>query len=595
MRTSKKTQKYNSKLLILLTGFFCTLMIGLTLYYQDEQRTLLSYPTEDNESLSFLSGNIEPKTSAFRGTIYDRNYKELAVSHLLYKLYCEPAKIDDRSDPASILANILQEKFKTINDKIHRPGNFVEISANLSFEQARTVEQQQLPGFFLQPYEIRYYPSQTIAAHALGYTHKGQGLSGIEEHYDTILQPGIFSTADLPEIDFQSELELSEGETDISLTLDLDIQKKMERLLHKYLQKRSIRHAMALIIDPKNGAIYAMGSFPSFNPNCFWQVDEDRRINNLTEVTFSPSLIEPLIKKSLQSIENSDPKDFLSENNLTNHLLNRAYSIPFEQFRLGSGSYKFDNRDKQNNLTSGMELAATAASLINGGLTIEPYLLDSIYNHTAKHSFYRSKIYDQRMQHRIFSPADGIRIRRALSYYIYDRKNDFSLFTNSVSRKITTGEKTRQATQEIMLGWSPNKFPQALILIALKYDDSSGVSPQNQPNISILGDKLLTLLHETCNRNYTVQHPDKRNPRNYDRLLATRRLDYQPTHPLTNQPDQFMPEVTGLSLRQGLKILDKHHFPVNIKGSGRIVKQDPAPGVRIKDVAECTLTLESSI
>ncbi len=56
-----------------------------------------------------------------------------------------------------------------------------------------------------------------------------------------------------------------------------------------------------------------------------------------------------------------------------------------------------------------------------------------------------------------------------------------------------------------------------------------------------------------------------------------------------------MPEVTGLSLRKGLQRISSFNLKVKIKGSGRIVAQNPASGEPLADAGDCTLTLESRI
>lgn len=553
-------------------------------------------------TVSFPYQNAPEAISGLRGTVYDRNYKELAVSHLLYKVYCKPAEIQNPSEVASMLADTLGENLKSIGKKLHSPDNYLEISANVSHEQARLLADLHLPGISLEPYEIRYYPAQTTAAHALGYVHLGQGISGVEGRYDSILQPGVFSPADIPEIDFDSGSTPNEGQTDITLTLDIDIQKTMERLLHKYLHKKAAKQTMALILDPRNGSVYAMGSFPSYNPNCFWQSEDERRVNNLTEVTFSPALIKPLLEKAAESVAEDEPSGIATDNSVTSRtitgLLDRHRRHFDSDIRPAGEEDDTDGRD----LLSGMELAVTAAGLINGGLLINPFILQSVYNHKLDHGFSRSPTYDQRMQRRIFSPADGVRIRRALSPYLYDKHNDFSLFTNSISHETTIDGTPRTMRQEILLGWSPNKFPQALVFIALVHDTTSagdnkatGSESHEQPAIASLGDELLKLLHEACNRAYNAHHPGRRDPGNLDRLLASRRLDYQPAKTTDQKPESLMPELTGLSLRQGLRLLNKHHLPVKVQGSGRIVKQSPEAGVRLENVSECTLILDSNI
>jgi cell division protein FtsI (penicillin-binding protein 3) len=54
-----------------------------------------------------------------------------------------------------------------------------------------------------------------------------------------------------------------------------------------------------------------------------------------------------------------------------------------------------------------------------------------------------------------------------------------------------------------------------------------------------------------------------------------------------------MPDLVGLSLRKGLRLLEGSPIVISIEGTGRIVQQSPPPGTPLKDNMECKLVLES--
>ena len=199
-----------------------------------------------------------------RGAIYDRNFKELAVSYQLSSLYVHPAKIDDHGDAARQLAEIVGVKKDTVEALIKQSKRVVELADDLDSDQVKAVGQLQLEGVYCKSSEKRFYPEHTAAAHVLGYTSNGIGLSGVERMYDILLQPGEYQPTDALEVDFQGNTVLGQKSTDLVLTLDIELQKKVDKQLLSLLRQQDAVAGMGLLMDPASGRILAFSKSTIF-------------------------------------------------------------------------------------------------------------------------------------------------------------------------------------------------------------------------------------------------------------------------------------------------------------------------------------------
>ena len=236
---------------------------------------------------------LVPLTSK-RGTITDRNGRELAVSLQAPSVFAQPAAVAEADAAAAALAPLLQMSPAQVLERLRADKPFVWIARRVEPGQAEAVARLGLKGIGLVPESRRFYPRQELAAHLLGFVGvDDRGLEGIELQYDALLggRPRWVVAAHdaLGRVVLRDEPELSDRQTfDLALTIDEVIQYIAERELERAVTRSRARAGTAIVMDPRTGEILALANWPAFNPNLYQQAPPDARRNRATVDTFEP-------------------------------------------------------------------------------------------------------------------------------------------------------------------------------------------------------------------------------------------------------------------------------------------------------------------
>lgn len=284
--------------------------------------------------IQFVDGNwlskeaIEQQTrdrmiNAKRGTIYDRNGKQLAVSADVETVGLSPITVRENGDPqkcADSLSQILGMERETILEKINMNTSYVLVKRKVEKEQADAIRAAELTGVYLDADTKRYYPYNNIASHIIGFTGTdNQGLLGIEQKYDNILkgQYGRIVTArnaDGTEMPYKYDRYYTpEDGSDITLTIDVSIQHFLEKHLEQALTDLQLANGAAgIIMDVKTGEILAMATKPDFNLN-------------------EPLLVnDPAVKQKIDAITDSTEKGNATQEYLNKLWRNKAVVDSYE-------------------------------------------------------------------------------------------------------------------------------------------------------------------------------------------------------------------------------------------------------------------------
>lgn len=551
-----------------------------------------------------------------RGTVFDRNLKELAVSYKLYSLYVRPAEITDIQHVVQIVADVTGLEESQLHAKLNEIKNIVNIADNLEQAQVDLIKHARLPGLYVKPVEERFYPEHETAASLVGFTGKGMGLSGVEGAFDILLQEGEFRTNSVADIDFSEEHVLGSAKVDIILSVDLEQQKQVEQQLKNFLDRSNASRGVALLMDPRSGSVVSWTSQPSYNPNYYWRARESNN-NSLFEENLDPELLQNLRTRVAASIKQGDSGDFL----LPVTVAKKDYGLKkseVEQYWLMKEQYiernctlpscgvsktvvNGENVDASSGI-SPVEWAVAVSGLVNGGWKVSPYVLDAVYDHGQERIHKRSDRNGKR--ERLVSPSVGIKVRRDLISSSMSNKKNMILLTDAVKRIRKNAGKSEYIIQEALVAAIPAKSPELLFLMITQQDDLYPF-PQKKKSrkISIrdFGKDLLATLYDNEQKGKNSQQyvasaiprgPDKSN---YNQFLISSRIDFQEQSTSGFGRVAVMPQLVGLSLRKGLQRINEYDVQVKVQGSGQIVSQVPGPGEPLNGIGECVLTLGSEI
>lgn len=247
----------------------------------------------DYKKLNDLADNLWSRNlpiTSDRGLILDRNGKVLADNITTVSLVLIPNQIKNKEQVSRDLAAILNVKYedmckhvskKTSIERVHPEGR------QLSYEIAEKINNLNYDGVYLVKESKRYYPYKTMLSHVLGYVGiDNQGLSGIELEYDKYLtgKSGAikyYSDGKGNRLDKSEVYVEPQNGVNVSLTIDLDIQKSIERELDNVVSKYNPEQALIVVADPNTGEILGMSSRPNFDSNNYKNYDINTINRNL--------------------------------------------------------------------------------------------------------------------------------------------------------------------------------------------------------------------------------------------------------------------------------------------------------------------------
>ena len=162
--------------------------------------------------------------SPVRGNIYDRNFRPLAVNYKTYAIYARPLEMEDPDSTATILADFLGLEKNKLLSNLKSERGFIWVAKGIDQNKANTIKQRSMKGVYQVVETKRSYPNFKKAAHVVGFVENGQGLSGLEFQYNTLLRGDEISKAELETLHFPPEKKFGETSTQLVLNLDLMLQ-----------------------------------------------------------------------------------------------------------------------------------------------------------------------------------------------------------------------------------------------------------------------------------------------------------------------------------------------------------------------------------
>ena len=283
-RNKVGTRRLFSRILVvfILIVIVSVVLVGRILQLNYEKGSV--YEKKVLSQQSYRSKEINYK----RGDITDRNGNKLAVSRKVYDLVLDPVLISAKETYTTATAEALEKVFgikKSRLDKIllNNPNSQYYIIKKYRGMSKKKVQEfkelsekdRNIKGVTFEERYKRYYPYSTAASKVIGFcSSDGVGMWGIENQYNEEMtgsngrRYGYFDS----NLDLVETVKEPVNGNNIVSTIDVNIQGILERKMNEFQRKTGSKNMGCIIMNPQNGEIYAMSSYPEFNLNDPWDL-----------------------------------------------------------------------------------------------------------------------------------------------------------------------------------------------------------------------------------------------------------------------------------------------------------------------------------
>ena len=585
------------------------------------------------------------KLAPQRGSIFDRNGDPLAVSLAAESLYADPVLVADPAKAAAALAKLLDSSEHEIKKHLSSKKRFVWLQRKMEPTLAKQVKALKIAGLHFVTERKRYYPQANTAAHVLGFTGLDpNGLEGIELEYDQVLQgdPGrLHSIHDARGRGLASENQSVQGGrpgNNLFLTLDRSLQFLAEKELKKTVEDSGAAGGTIVMMEPASGRILALASYPDYNPNMAGKFRASSRRNRaVTDMyepgsTFKPFVLAGALEEGLvrpgQQIYCENGRYSVGGKTIRDHKKYKKLSLEetlkfssnigfakigkaLERERLYSYIRNFGFGEKSGidlpgearGLLKGpsnwfeidlaaisfgqalsitpVQLVAATAAFANGGLLVEPYVVEKIIDadgHVVSQHLpeIRRRVVSEKtaslVRNMMVSVTEkgGTGTRGAVPGYAVAGKTGTAQKVDPV-----TGGYSIDKRVSSFVGFVPADNP--AIVMAVVIDEPQGVTYGGviaAPAFAHVAGQALGHLNilpkgsiETLARDMETIDPLP---------------DLAPLLPeVPENNGLIMPNFKGMSYRQVLRAMQEKKLNLKLSGSGHAVEQYPAPGKAI--------------
>ena len=231
---------------------------------------------------------VSPK----RGAIYDRNFRELAMSVSVDSIFAVPAEIPAPETTASLLARVLDLNAADLLARMKGSRSFCWVKRKADSIEVERVRALNLRGVYFQKENKRFYPKRELAAHVLGYVGVDEnGLAGVELALDEGIRgrPGkLLIQTDARRRWYGRTERPPDAGDNVVLTIDEKIQYIVERELDAAVSATRSKAATVIVMNPHNGEVLAMANRPTYNPNSYAKSPGEAWTNRAISANYEP-------------------------------------------------------------------------------------------------------------------------------------------------------------------------------------------------------------------------------------------------------------------------------------------------------------------
>ena len=216
----------------------------------------------------------ERTIKAARGEIVDRNGTVIAANRTVCTVSVIHNQVTEPEKVIRELVRILELPEPEVRKKVEKWSSREIIRTNVEKSVGDQIMNLGLSGVKVDEDYKRYYPYGSLASKVLGFTGAdNQGIIGLEVKYERYLKGRdglILTTTDAKGTELQNaaeeRVEPVPGNT-LTVSLDVNIQKYAEQAAYQVMEKKGAKAVSVIVMNPRNGEIYAMVNVPEFDLN----------------------------------------------------------------------------------------------------------------------------------------------------------------------------------------------------------------------------------------------------------------------------------------------------------------------------------------
>jgi len=558
-----------------------------------------------------------------RGTIYDADSHELAISRSAVSIGIRPDGVVNPENTARALADSLKMDYDFILNKIKNSDGYFYLKKNVPLFDTKELQSRKLSGVAFEEKTTRFYPNDKLASSVLGFTGvDNEGLAGIEYEYNEDL-----TTSDNNEY----------IGNDVYLTINAYIQHQLEKVLEQGLVNSRSKAAIGIVSEVHTGKILAMASLPDFNPNRHMEFSADTKRNRAIVENIEPGstfkifILAALMKDHMLKEDtayfcpgyfqyknhrlhcgSAHGKETLIDaikNSCNTAMIEASWGMPVMQLYENLKQFGFTNMTHinlpgeengyipapekwdislkmaipigQGLSVTPIQLISAANSIANGGIMFKPLIVDRIISADGK------KIRESKAEPRYAAISPEIS-RKILSYlqHVVTRGGtgylasipDFPIAgKTSTTMKSDNKGYTKGKYQASFIGFFPGDNPE--ISIFIWYDEPQGDVYQGGQVAAPIFKNVLSDIIPIVHKGKIRESAE----------LAARKVDVG----VYNK--DVMPNLLKKSKKETLFILwSRYPGEHEISGKGYLVNQSPPPGTKIQEPYKFTLTFDEN-
>lgn len=286
--------------LFLVWGVLVIGTIGLAskLYYLQIVNPIIKYEqAPKGKKLTQIAKDQQTAKLRFyipRRQIVDRQQNVLATDHITYTLYVHPYLFKRNSQPvpakeiAEKLSQIIGDKSAEELTEIFAKQDWgIRLAENLPESAKEKIAALQIDGLDLDQNYTRFYPHKEMAAEVTGYVNRDSSRTpqaGVEYTQNKLLErkpiswemkrsfnheTAVFHPGDLG----RSRQLFNFDDLRLQLTIDLRLQQIARNALKQQMEEYKAKRGTVIVMDVRDGAIAALVSEPTYNPNTYYKYD----------------------------------------------------------------------------------------------------------------------------------------------------------------------------------------------------------------------------------------------------------------------------------------------------------------------------------